>query len=72
MYSTVTGLAIIPVKVKAKGQHGTVDTYPFLDSGSNTSFCTEDLLEKLEVKGTKTKLSLTTLQGHQSNVLWSA
>ena len=64
--STVTGLAIIPVKVKAKGQHGTLETYAFLDSGSNASFCTEDLLEKLELKGTKTKLSLTTLQGENS------
>ena len=66
--STVTGLAIIPVKVKAKGQHVTVETYAFLDSGSNTSFCTEDLLEQLELKGMKTKLSLTTLQGENTPI----
>ena len=64
--TTVTGLAIIPVRVKAKGQYGTVETYAFLDSGSNTSFCAESLLEKLIVKGTKTKLSLTTLQGENT------
>ena len=66
--STVTGLAIISVRVKAKGEHGTVEKYAFLDSGSNTSFCTEDLLEKLELKGMKTKLSLTTLQGENSPI----
>ena len=66
--STVKGLTVIPVKVKAKGQHGIVETYAFLDSGSNTSFCAEDLLEKLELKGTKTKLSLTTLQGENSPI----
>ena len=66
--STVTGLAIIPVKVKAKGQHVTVETHASLDSGSNTSFCTEDLLEKFELKGTKTKLSLTTLQGENTPI----
>ena len=66
-YSTsshsVTGLAILPVRVKAKGHGKTVETYAFLDSRSNTSFCTQSLLEKLKCKATNTKLSLTTLQG---------
>ena len=71
-YSTsshsVTRLAILPVWVKAKGHGKTVETYAFLDSGSNTSFCTEGLLEKLKCKGTKTKLSLTTLQGENEPI----
>ena len=37
-------------------------TYEFLDSGSNTSFCTDTLLRKLDAKGVKTTLSLTTMQ----------
>ena len=45
-----------------------VEKYAFLDSGSNTSFCTESLLERLNVKGTKTKLSLTTLQGENEPI----
>ena len=52
----------MPVKVKARGQHKKVLTYAFLDSGSNTSFCTDALLRKLDAKGGKTTLSLTTLQ----------
>ena len=66
-YSTsshsVTRLVILPVQVKAKGYGKTVETYAFLDSGSNMSFCTESLLEKLNFKGTKAKLSLTSLKG---------
>ena len=37
-------------------------TYEFLDSGSNTSFCTDTLLRKLDAKGMRTTLSLTTMQ----------
>ena len=34
--SSVTGLAIVPVTVKAVGRSEAVETYAFLDSGSNT------------------------------------
>ena len=60
--SSIVGLSIVPVKVKAKGQERNVSTYAFLDSGSNTSFCTKDLLKRLDVKGEKTTLLLTTMQ----------
>ncbi|XP_028411636.1 uncharacterized protein LOC114534738 [Dendronephthya gigantea] len=69
-YDSVTALAIVPVRVKASG-HGaskTVETYAFLDSGSNTSFCTEALLDQLDLQGRKTSLSLTTIQGKNSLV----
>ena len=59
---SVVGLSIVPVKVKVKGSSKKVLTYAFLDSGSNTSFCTEDLLRQLGTKGKKTSLSLTTTQ----------
>ena len=58
--STV-GLPIVPVKVKARGSDTPVLTYAFLDSGSNTSFCSHQLMEMLAVDGEKTTLSLTTL-----------
>jgi hypothetical protein len=45
-----------------------VETYAFLDSGSNTSFCTESLLRKLNNEGRKTKLSLTTMLGEGAPV----
>ncbi len=60
--TSTTALAVIPVKVKAKGTSKIVETYAFLDSGSNTSFCTEHLLQQLSLEGTKTTLSLTTLE----------
>lgn len=58
----VTGLAVVPVRVRAKGFPNMIETYAFLDSGSNTTFCTESLLQKLNIKGKKTQLSLTTIQ----------
>jgi hypothetical protein len=66
--SSVTGLAIVPVQVKAKGNSKVVQTYAFLDSGSNTTFCTDALLKKLGTNGKKTKLSLTTMQGENAPV----
>ena len=57
-----TGLAVIPVKVKAKDSDKTVITYAFLDNGSNSSFCTESLMKQHGVKGQKTKISLSTLE----------
>ena len=66
--STVVGLSIVPVKVKAMGQGKKITTYAFLDSGSNTSFCTDDLLKKLNIKGERTNISLTTLQSTRESV----
>ena len=42
-----------------------VKTYAFLDSGSNTTFCTIELLRHLGVQGRKTELALTAL--HQED-----
>jgi hypothetical protein len=63
--SSATALAIVPIRVKAKGESAFVETYAFLNSGSgsNTSFCTETLLKQLNVSGSTTNLSLTTIQG---------
>lgn len=52
--SSVTGLAIVPVRVKAKARPEMVETYAFLDSAPNTSFCTESLLKKLNHERKKT------------------
>ena len=56
------GLAVVPVKVKARDSSKIIETYAFLDAGSNTTFCTEGLLQELNIEGKKTKLSLTTIQ----------
>ena len=64
----VTSLAIVPVKVKAKGSSTTIETYAFLDGGSNTTFCTENLLNQLNATGRKTTLSLTTMAQEDSPI----
>ena len=66
--SSVMGLSVVPVRVRTKGKSETVETYAFLDSGSNTSFCTESLLGKLKEQGKKTKLSFTTMHGESPPV----
>eukprot|EP00794_Sanderia_malayensis_P011533 gene11533-12724_t len=60
--TSVMGLAVIPVKVKARDSPKITEAYAFLDDGSNTTFRTESLLQELNVEGKKTKLSLTTIQ----------
>lgn len=64
--ASVTGLAVIPVKVKAPGRADTVMTYAFLDNGSNTSFCSEKLAKQLGLSGNETSLSLTTMEKENS------
>ena len=56
---SATALPIVPVKVKARDSNRTVSTYAFLDSGSNTTFCTHELMRILDIEGEKTRLSLT-------------
>ena len=40
------GLAVVPVKLKAKGSHDVVVTHAFPDGGSNLTFCTKALLKQ--------------------------
>ena len=58
--ASATGLAIVPVNVRAKGKE-MFQTYAFLDPGSNTTFCTDKLIERLGATGRKAMLSLTTM-----------
>ena len=58
--ASATGLAIVPVNVRAKGKEKIVQTYAFLDPGSNTTFCTDKLIERLGATGRRVTLSLTT------------
>ncbi|XP_033118507.1 uncharacterized protein LOC117118111 [Anneissia japonica] len=57
------GLAVVPVRVKVAGFSKSVVTYAFLDNGSNTTFCTDDLLKKLNAKCSHVNMSLTTMNG---------
>ena len=59
---------VVHVKVKEKGKEAVVETYAFLDPGSNTSFCTDQLIERLGATGMKTTLSLTTTSHKDTNL----
>ena len=59
---STTGLAVLPVRVKAPGCDKTVETYVFLDKGSTASFCSEELVRELGLPGRQTTLSLTTME----------
>mgnify|MGYP000353277823 CR=1 FL=1 len=64
--TSVTGLPVVPVKVRAKGGNALISTYAFLDGGSNTTFCSDQLLGDLGVRGVDTTLSLTTMERENS------
>ena len=64
--TSVTGLPVVPVKVRAKGSNTLLLTYAFLDGGSNTTFCSDQLLKDLGVRGIDTTLSLTTMERENS------
>ena len=52
--------------MRAEGTNTLLDTYAFLDGGSNTTFCSDQLLKDLGVRGIDTTLSLTTMEGENS------
>ena len=60
------GMAVIPVKVRARNSDQRVITYAFRDSGSNSSFCTESLMKQLRISGQQVKISLSTLEKKKS------
>ena len=64
-YSKI-GMAVVPVKVWSKTTKTPVITYAFLDSGSSSTFCTESWIKQLRVSGTRTQISLTTLERKNS------
>ena len=61
------GLPIVPLKVKAIGSDKVFDTYALLGSGSTASFCSEALLNKLDVAGRKCQMSVATISGVNAN-----
>ena len=68
MSKATVGLPVVPVKVTGIGYEKPVVTYAFLDNGSNSTFCTEDLLNELGLKGEETSFSLPTIEKQNSKV----
>lgn len=56
-----TILPIVPVKLKSKKSDKTIQVYAFLDQGSTATFCTDDVMRHLNVRGKKADLLLTTM-----------
>ena len=65
MSKTTAGLPLVPVKVTRIGCEKPVLTY---GHGSNSTFCTEDLLNQLGLKGEETSFSLFTIDKQNSKV----
>lgn len=59
-------LAILPVKVKAP-EGKVIETYAFIDPGSSATFCSEQLMQRLQLSVKRTSFLLHTM-GHESDV----
>ena len=60
-------LPIVAVWVRGKGQDAYIRTHALLDPGSNRTFCSMELAEKLNITGNETMLSLETLDAVQDS-----
>ncbi len=58
-------LPIVPVQIKHKKDTKIIKTYAFLDQGCTATFCTEELVKKLNIRGRKTEFLLRTLSQEQ-------
>ena len=54
-------LRILPFRITNNDDTCQVDTYAFIDNGSDTTLCTNSLVEKLHLKHKPTEFSLTTV-----------
>ena len=59
-------LPIVPVKIRIPNTTQEIETYALLDSGSTNTFCSQELVRQLGLKGHQTTLSLTTLEKQDS------
>lgn len=54
-------LSILPVKIKAEKGNRIIETHAFLEPGSSATFCSEHLMQKLNVVGRRTSFLLRTM-----------
>ncbi len=59
-------LSIVPVQIKSSKGSKILHTYAFLDPGSSASFCTEDLMRKLNITGRKTYILIQMMSQDKS------
>ena len=60
-------LPIVAVRVKAPDSDRDIETYALLDSGSTHTFCTDNLLDKLGIKGRRGNIAVSTLGGQEND-----
>lgn len=65
---TKVSLPIVTIYVKGIGQDDYIQRNALLDSGSNRTFCSKDMIKQLGVKGKQTSLSLQTLNKGKETV----
>eukprot|EP00794_Sanderia_malayensis_P002302 gene2302-2651_t len=59
-------MCVVPVKIREEGTNQDFHTLAMLDNCSQGTFVTEDLLKKLEIPGTPTRITIKTLSGETS------
>ena len=64
-----TGALLQVVPVTVYGKNSPYKTHALLDPGSETSFCTQNLLSKLDISGEQTKVRLRTVDGESEEKL---
>ena len=58
---------IVPVRVSNEDKTREIETYAFIDSGSDTTLCTKDLAKELELSGEPRQFTLTTLNSQNTS-----
>ncbi|XP_055520958.1 uncharacterized protein LOC129715113 [Leucoraja erinacea] len=53
--------SILPVQVRNRETNVVLQTYAFLDHGSSATFCTENLMRRLDITGEKVKIQMRTM-----------
>ena len=60
-------LRFVPVKVKRKDGNKVIETYAFLDGGSDVTLCDQEVVRELELDGIERNFSLTTQEKQSSS-----
>ena len=61
------GFRIVPVKVRSSDGRTEVETYAFLDNGSDTALCLNGLAQRLGLKGTLKHFSLSSINSENTS-----
>ena len=60
-------LRVVPVKVKNEDGTREIETYAFIDSGSDTTLCSKDLVQELNLSSKPCEFTLTTVNGRDES-----